>query len=156
MKLAARTALVLAGAGACAVILRRIASPPADTRRTDRWLVVTVNRSPTDVLSDGGPPAPLDQFGDDLEITVRPAPGDRGTELAARLRQPARPAASLLSRLAGRDPNRLLRLALREAKALLEAGEVLLPDAPPAARDQTAGGRGAGLAARRPGEEGVL
>jgi len=157
MKLAVRTALVLAGAGAGAAILRRIASPPADTRRADRWLVVTVNRSPTEVLSDGKPPTPLDQFGDDLEITVRPAPGDRGTELAARLREPAPPVTtSLFFRLAGRDPRQQVRLALREAKALLEAGEVLLPDVPPTARNETVGGRVVGLTARRSGGEGVL
>lgn len=34
-------------------------------------------------------------------------------------------------RLAGRDPNQAIRAALREAKQLLETGEVLHPDSPP-------------------------
>ncbi|HZG02274.1 MAG TPA: hypothetical protein VE546_01640 [Streptomyces sp.] len=157
MKHAARTALVLAGAGAGAAALRKLASPPADARRGDRWLVVTINRAPIEVMPESRPPKPLDEFGDALEITVRPAPGDRGTELAARLREQPPPASgSLPSRLAGRDPRQRVRLALRQAKALLEAGEVLQPDAPPTAREETVGGRLVKLASRRSGGEGVL
>lgn len=157
MKNAARTALVLAGAGAGAAVLRRFVSPPSDTRRGERWMVVTVNRPPMDVLPEGRPPTPLDEFGDALEITVRPAPGDRGTELAARLREtPSAAETSLPSRLAGEDPRQEVRRALREAKSLLETGEVLRSDAPPTAREDTIGGRIVGAASRRSGGEGVL
>ncbi|PJE96435.1 hypothetical protein CUT44_18195 [Streptomyces carminius] len=162
MKHAARTALVLAGAGAGAVALRKLASPPADVRRGERWLVVTVNRPPQAVLPDGGrPPRPLDEFGDDLEVAVRPAPGGRGTELAARLREGSTPVRaqpaqySLPARLAGEDPRQPVRQALRQAKALLETGEVLRPDVP-TAREETLGSRLVGLATRRAGGEGVL
>ncbi|GAA2429792.1 hypothetical protein [Streptomyces macrosporus] len=157
MKHAARTALVLAGAGAGAAALRRLASPPTDPRRGERWMVVTIDRPPMDVLPEGRPPRPLDEFGDALEITVRPAPGDRGTELAARLRGGVSPArTSLPSRLAGKDPRQEVRRALREAKSLLETGEVMRSDAPPTAREETIGGRIVGLASRRSGGEGVL
>ncbi|MDG9702712.1 hypothetical protein [Streptomyces sp. DH37] len=153
----ARTALVLAGAGAGAAVLRRAASSRRDARHGDRWLVVTINRAPTDVMPHDTPPRPLDEFGDALEITVRPAPGDRGTELAARLRDPASPAStSLPSRLAGKDPRQEVRRALREAKSLLETGEVMLPDAPPTGRSDTVGGKVVGLASKRAGGEGVL
>lgn len=156
MKHLARTALVLAGAGAGAVALRRAMSARSGTRRDDRWLVVTIDRAPTDVLAHGRPPEPLDEFGDDLEVTVRPAPGDRGTELAARLRDRASGSSSLPSRLAGRDPRQEVRRALREAKSLLETGEVMLPDTPPTAREDGVGGKVVGLATRRAGGEGVL
>ncbi|MFD6245926.1 hypothetical protein [Streptomyces roseolus] len=90
-------------------------------------------------------------------MRVRPAPGDRGTELAVRSNRPVpRRAASLPSRLAGRDPRQEVRTALREAKSLLEAGEVMLPDAPPTARGRTPAGRLVGLVSRRSGGEGVL
>ncbi|GAA2383072.1 hypothetical protein GCM10010420_01350 [Streptomyces glaucosporus] len=157
MKHAARTALVLAGAGAGAAALRKLASPPSDARSGERWMAVTVNCPPTDVLPEGRPPRPLDEFGDALEITVRPAPGDRGTELAARLRGGVSPTeTSLPSRLAGKDPRQEVRRALREAKSLLETGEVMQPDAPPTSREETVGGRLVGLASRRAGGEGVL
>ncbi|MGY1452199.1 hypothetical protein [Streptomyces sp. SS8] len=154
----ARTALVLAGAGAGAAALRGAASARRRARENGRrWLVVTIDRAPTDVMPHGGPPHPLDEFGDALEITVRPAPGDRGTELAARLREPAPPAsATPPARLAGKDPRQQVRRALREAKSLLEAGEVMLPDTPPTGRGDTAGGRAVGLASKRAGGEGVL
>ncbi|MFD1829096.1 hypothetical protein ACFSJS_05410 [Streptomyces desertarenae] len=153
----ARAALVLAGAGAGAAVLRRRTSSRGDARRDDRWLVVTIDRAPTDVMPRSAPPEPLDEFGDALEVTVRPAPGDRGTELAVRLRDPeSRSGSSLPSRLAGRDPYQEVRRALREAKSLLEAGEVMLPDAPPTAREDGLGGKLVGLATRRAGGEGVL
>ncbi|WP_410537448.1 hypothetical protein [Streptomyces sp. KL2] len=154
----ARTALALAGAGAGAAVLRKAVSARRRAREDgERWMVVTIDRAPTDVMPHGDPPSPLDEFGDALEITVRPAPGDRGTELAARLREPASPAStSLPSRLAGKDPRQGVRRALREAKSLLEAGEVMLPDAPPTGRGDTVGGKVVGLASRRAGGEGVL
>jgi hypothetical protein len=56
------------------------------------------------------------------------------------------------ARLAGVDPRQDLRRALREAKALLEAGEGLRPDTP----HDTPGGKLVGLLSRRCGGEGVL
>ncbi|MCZ9340950.1 hypothetical protein NGM37_24620, partial [Streptomyces sp. TRM76130] len=63
--------------------------------------------------------------------------------------------ASVPARLAGQDPRQELRRALRDAKALLEAGEVLRPDAPPTTRP-TPGGKLMELVSRRSGGEGVL
>ncbi|PNV36235.1 hypothetical protein C1708_31225 [Streptomyces sp. DH-12] len=127
-----------------------------DDRAGDRWLTVTVNRPMEDVRQDGKLPEPLERLADRIEVRTQPAPGDRGTELAARLKDPVPPAAtSVPSRLAGKDPRQEVRHALREAKAVLETGEVMLPDAPPTARP-TPGGRLVGLFSRRSGGEGVL
>ncbi|MGW0549631.1 hypothetical protein [Streptomyces altiplanensis] len=152
-----RVALGLAALAAGVFGLRRARSPRAHGDRAgDRWLTVTVNRSPADVQPGGALPAPLDRFGDRLEARILPAPGDRGTELAVRLKEtlPAR-VASVPARLTGKDPRQEVRTALRDAKALLEAGEVMRPDAPPTTH-HTPAGKVIGLLSRRSGGEGVL
>ena len=93
-----------------------------DGRQGDRWHTVTILCEPEEL---GQLPPPLDDLGIAIEVLVRPAPGDRGTELAVRIADPA---------AVDRDDVRTLRRALREAKALAEAGEVLLPDAPATTR----------------------
>ncbi|AIS02097.1 hypothetical protein [Streptomyces glaucescens] len=148
---------ILPVAGAAAVGVHRARSRTSgDDRTRDRWLTVTVNRPAEEVRPGGQLPPPLRPFDDRIEVDVRPAPGDRGTELAVRLKQPPGAArTSLPGRLAGQDPRQELRLALREAKALLEAGEVLHPDTPSTTRE-TPGGKLVGLLVRRSGGEGVL
>ncbi|GAA3501790.1 hypothetical protein GCM10019016_088970 [Streptomyces prasinosporus] len=147
--------LPMAAAGAAAVRRARPGGRAGD-RAGDRWLTVTVNRPVTDVGPDGELPAPLRRLADRVEVRVRPAPGDRGTELAARLKEPpSAPSSSLPARLAGQDPRQEVRAALRDAKAVLEAGEVLRPDTPPTTRP-TPGGKLIGLLGRRSGGEGVL
>jgi hypothetical protein len=120
--------VVVAGAVAGGLLARRARPHGADPRR---WLAVTVNRAPSDVLPNGRPPAPLDQMADAIEVQVRPAPGDKGAELAARLRNPS-PIGQRgpVGKVRGDDPLQKLRTALRQAKAILEVGEVVLPDAP--------------------------
>ena len=49
-----------------------------------RWLVVTVYRQPDDVRTQVDGAGPLSRMRSEIEVTVRPAPGDKGTELAAR------------------------------------------------------------------------
>ena len=116
----------LAGAVVVVTVGRRLArrSGPAgalrDGNRRDRWHAVTVNVEPEEL---GSLPPPLDELGETVEVVVRPAPGLRGTELLARLVEPA-----------GRDEVRKLRLALRTARALAEIGEVPLPDSPPSTK----------------------
>ncbi|MEV8312075.1 inositol monophosphatase family protein [Streptomyces flavidovirens] len=151
-------ALSLAALTAGVSAIRRARSPQINGHQSDeRWLTVTINRPVADVQLGGGAlPAPLDRFGDKLEARICPAPGDRGTELAVRLKEPP-PAltTSAPARLAGQDPRQEIRTALREAKALLEAGEVMQPDTPPTTHD-TPGGKLIGLLSRRSGGEGVL
>ncbi|QJY44793.1 hypothetical protein [Pseudonocardia broussonetiae] len=102
------------------------------------WLVVTVFRDLTDIDS-AALPAPLAEFGERIEVRVRPAADGKGTELAARLRDQASGTAA--RRLGGNDAQADLRSALRRAKQLLEVGEVLAVDpAPHGERTPTPGG----------------
>lgn len=125
-------ALGAAAVGAAAVRAltapRRVGWPDGGDGRPARWQVVTVDRPPGQVLPEGRWPEPLRRLGDAVQVRVRPAPGDRGTELAARPRPGAGPPPGLAVHLVGDDPGRLVRQALREAKQLAETGEVLRPD----------------------------
>lgn len=156
MKKLRRTVWASAAVAAGAVAVRQAKEARQYPSDGERWLTVTINRSPADVGSDKELPPPLDRHQDRLDVRIRPAPGDRGTELSVRLKEaPGAVATSAPARLAGADPRQEIRQALREAKALLETGEVMLPDSPPTTRD-TPGGRIIGLVTRRSGGEGVL
>ncbi|MGY1680752.1 hypothetical protein [Geodermatophilus sp. SYSU D01176] len=111
-----------------------------------RWRAVTVLCPPEQVGTGTDLPAPLAALGDRIEVRITPAPGDRGTELAARYRD--RPSD---------DELRALRSALREAKQLIEVGEVLRVDpAPHGVRTPTPQGAALEGMTRRAGGEGVL
>jgi hypothetical protein len=130
---------VAAGGGSAALLLgRRVifdGHGHADGQRSDRWHAVTVYRSPDQVVSGGQLPPPLAALGDKIEVQVRPAPGNRGTEIHGRVRAPVPTGvAEAIARVAGTDPRQPLRAALRETKMLLETGEVLQADRPPTAR----------------------
>ena len=151
MKRAMMAAAVVAGVGAG--VVRRLRARMAGRRIDDeRWLAVTVN-CPPERLSGGGLPEPLVALGDHIEVRTAAAPGGKGTELAARLRDGA--GTGTLGRLTGADPRLRIRRALRDAKSLIETGEIMKPDAPPTTRP-TPGGRLIGRAARRAGGEGRL
>jgi hypothetical protein len=152
--------VVVAGVGAGVLVARRMSvrqpSNGAAGQARDRWHTVTVNHPPEEVAPDGRLPDPLAELGDLVEVRVRPAPGDRGTEVAARLRTPeptgVRGAAA---RVTGSDPRQRLRAALRQAKQLIETGEVLQADRPPTT-SRTLRGLPLKLAIRRAGGEGRL
>lgn len=122
-------ALLAAGAAVARWLASRGRTPAAarDPRESLRWLGVTINLPREEVMPDGTPPHPLD--GLDVEVRAERAPGDRGTELYARPRRavPTGPSA-VLARLRGTDPRQEVRKALRDAKSILETGEVLRPD----------------------------
>jgi hypothetical protein len=87
------------------------------------WRVVTVALDEESLHPGGQWPEPLEAWGDAIEVRTRPASGNKGTELAARLRR-----ASPRTVPEGRDgttPVQKLRSSLRRAKQLLETGEVL-------------------------------
>ena len=91
-------------------------------------------------------------------MEVREAPGGKGTELRARLRR-SEPtgAAGAAARLSGDDPRQQVRSALRQAKQLIEVGEVLRVDPTPhGRRAATPLGGMVDLATKRAGGEGVL
>jgi hypothetical protein len=128
---------VAAGAGAAGATgltrhlgLRFRNGVPGDAEPHNRWLAVTVNCPPSR-FADGGLPEPIARLTDQAEVRVRPAPGGRGTELAMRLLTPPRAGVSgLTARLSGHDPRQTVRAALRDAKSLIETGEVIEPDEP--------------------------
>ena len=131
-------AVVVAGVGAGVLAARRLATRQGGDgagQAPDRWHSVTVNRPPEEVAPGGRLPEPLAALGDAVEVRLRPAPGGRGTEVAARLRQgvPGGPGGAV-ARAAGNDPRQDLRAALRQSKQLAETGEVLSPDRPPTTR----------------------
>jgi hypothetical protein len=95
-------------------ISRSAHRPGGRSDGADRWHVITVNVPPDRVPADPAPP-PLREV-PAIQIRTQAAPGGRGTEIAVK------------SPDAGVGD---VRRALREAKSLLETGEVLLPDAPP-------------------------
>jgi hypothetical protein len=97
------------------------------------WLVVTVYRDPAE-LDTASLPEPLAAYGDRVETRIRPAADGKGTELAARLAEGSGGNGSAPARLTGSDAQAELRSALREAKQLIEVGEVLRVDPVPHGR----------------------
>jgi hypothetical protein len=109
-----------------------------------RWRAVTVLTEGIDTAD--ALPAPLVAFGDRIEVRTTPAPGDKGVELAARFR-------------GGGSDEEIgeLRAALREAKQLIEVGEVLrLEPQPHGPRPDTPQGGLIDGADERAAKEGVL
>jgi hypothetical protein len=149
---AAAVGLVVSVAAGRRFARRPDGATPGD-RRVDRWHSVTVNCAPErlDPL-----PACLSELGDAVEVVMRPAPGGRGTELAARLveRVPSG-VGGVVAKLRDDDPVRRLRRALRDARALAEIGEILLPDSPATTRSTLLGAPLA-YAVRHGREEGRL
>jgi hypothetical protein len=123
---ATAAAVAVGGAGARIAAARKRAGWP--TRPPHRppephWHSVTID-APTRRLEPGGAAlAELADLADLIELRIRPAPGGKGTELAARLvsGEHVRP----LRRLRGTDAVQQLRAALRRVKQVAETGEVL-------------------------------
>ncbi|RAO37145.1 hypothetical protein ONO23_01336 [Micromonospora noduli] len=120
----------LAGVARLLRVPHRGARPGADgdAAAPARWEVVTVDRPPEQVLPEGRWPEPLRRLDGAVEVRVRPAPGDRGTELAARPLAGVTPPTGLAAHLVGDDPALLVRRTLRQIKQRVEAGEVLRAD----------------------------
>lgn len=116
-----RAALTGAGAVVAAALVRKALTVARTGRTTgdeeERWQVATVHRPPEEVAPEGRLPSPLAELGAAVEVRTRPAPGGRGTELAARA------ARSGPVRKRPRPPE--IRKAVRDAKELLEVGEIL-------------------------------
>ena len=108
-KLLIISAAVAATTAAGVLFSKQRSTKPEARDEKSRWRVVTVQRSEADVI---GAMQPLTALGAAIETRLRTAPGDRGTELAARI-------------LPGSDlePD-AVRIALRQTKQLAEAGEI--------------------------------
>jgi hypothetical protein len=156
---AAAAAVAVGGAGVrIAAARRRAGWPTRPPRRPPEphWHAVTVNL-PAERLSPGGRlPAELADLGDLVEVRIRVAPGGRGTELAARLRDGERHGLrGMPGRLRGTAPVQQVRAALRRAKQKAETGEVLLSDRS-GAMERSRSGLTAGLLDRHGLDEGRL
>ncbi|MFG1922325.1 hypothetical protein [Cryptosporangium sp. NPDC048952] len=124
----AATTLVAVGVTGWAArrVLTRRAARNSPAAEQSHWRFVTVNVAPEQVRPF---PQPLREL--DAEIVVRPAPGGRGTEIGVRLNEGEPTGAKAAAqRFAGTDPRQAVRKALRDAKQLLETGEILSPDRP--------------------------
>ncbi|MEU4564219.1 hypothetical protein AB0F72_38050 [Actinoplanes sp. NPDC023936] len=114
-----RTGKVLMFAVPVAAATAATVAAKSRAKRTDhqRRHVITIYR-PLSELESEQLPGSLREITGDVEITLRPAPGDRGTEIAVRI-----PEGSKIT-------EGQVRAALRETRSLLETGDVLLPSGP--------------------------
>lgn len=151
-----RTAAALIAAGTAAasvaIVARRRSTDAADSADSDgsTWGVVTIARPEAEVIVDGALPAPLLELADLIDVRTSAAPGDRGTELAVRIRP---------GTVAGDGDERAgqLRAALRRSKQLLETGEVATNDPQPEGhRPATPAGLLVDTLSRRSPEKGIL
>jgi hypothetical protein len=114
-----------------------------------RWRVVTVALPESEVAPGGEIPEPLRKLGESAEVRLSPAPGGRGTELAAR--------ANLAGGASDHKLAPRIRVALRQSKQLLEAGEVATNEPQPhGRRPATPAGVLVDALSRRSPREGVL
>ncbi|MFC5063797.1 hypothetical protein [Actinomycetospora atypica] len=116
--------------GAVRALVGSVEEPPRGETAPGRWLVVTIYRQPDDVRTEVDGSGPLSRMRGEIELTVRPAPGDKGTELAAR---PTAPDGGSV------EQRRAVRAALRETKSILECGEVVEPSRPGSSHPGPAG-----------------
>lgn len=105
-------------------------TPREEVAGPGRWLAVTVYRSPDEVRTAADGSGPLSRMRNEIEVTVRPAPGDKGAELAAR------PTAADGGSV---ELRRAIRAALRETKSIVECGEVVQPSRPGSSHPGAAG-----------------
>ncbi|GLK17287.1 hypothetical protein [Herbiconiux flava] len=120
-----KTAVAAGAAGVVAIglvartLVRKQPESDGDSRHPEGWKAVTVLGDPS-AFEQGAYPEPLQRLAEGLEVRVQPAPGDKGFEVHARVKDDADKA------LFGDDePDQALRAALRDAKQLIETGEVL-------------------------------
>jgi hypothetical protein len=158
---AKRIILFTAGAFAVAIVARHlVVSRQPSIRALDgpRWRTVTILRTEHEIAPGGILPQPLLMLGAVVEVKMEVAPGERGTELSARLRAPEpRGLRGVVQRARGTDPRQAVRRALRESKQLIEAGEIIrVAPQPQGRRPATPAGRLVDILAERSSGEGVL
>ncbi len=120
-----KTAVAVGAAGVAAGLIARSVvreqrEHDGDGRHPEGWKAVTV-LGDSAAFAAGGYPEPLKRISGVLDITIDPAPGEKGFEVHARLRE----GADVKGVIGDDDPERALRAALRDAKQLFETGEIL-------------------------------
>jgi hypothetical protein len=107
-----------------------------------RWQSVTILARPDEIAPDGRLPAPLAALAEIVDTRLEPAPGGRGSQLAARVKYeptseaPARKGQEFWK---GQDLSGQIRSALQHAKQLVEVGEVLAVEPQPAGKRRRSG-----------------
>lgn len=119
-----KTAVAVGAAGIAVglvarTLVKKTSESDGDGRHPEGWKAVTVLGDAA-AFEQGGYPEPLQRIAEVIELRLQPAPGDKGFEVHARVRDAADSAA-----LGGDDPEQVLRAALRDAKQIFETGEVL-------------------------------
>jgi hypothetical protein len=112
------TLLVAATAAAGVAAVKVMSARGRGTTDDRRRHAITVYRPIDEIRTNGKLPSPLADLGDRVEIDMRPAPGDRGTEILVRARD------------GGSVSVGEIRRALRDVRSLVETGDVLLPSGP--------------------------
>jgi hypothetical protein len=139
-------AFLAAGAVAGGAVAKKVSARRSSPHGDAEWFAVTVNASRDEVAGDRRLSEALDGLGSGVETRIITAPGARGAEVAVRVRD-----ADAESAPSADD----VRRTLRDAKSLIETGEVLRPD-PPTTGKPTPGGALVRAMTRRAGGEGRL
>ena len=148
----------MADGTAAGLAVRRGRTTHVTAPDADRWYTVTVDLPP-EAIDREHLPTPLHDLDALVDVRVTPAPGQRGTELSARMRHPDPPTGieAVAARFTGSDPRQAIRQALREAKQLLEVGEIIRQEPQPEGhRPATPAGKLIDLLSKRSSGEGVL
>ena len=130
----AKTVVVVGAAGVTAALVakslgRNKREAGTAARHPAGWKSVTIMGDAGAFATDGYP-EPLNRIATALEIRVEPAPGDKGFEVHARVRDHADGAGAIENEPSDHE----LRVALRDAKQLFETGEILRPTPRPHGR----------------------
>jgi hypothetical protein len=133
MKRIAGLALVTVGIGMVRWFAARRHEKARDRGARNRWLMITIDCPPERLASRSDLPEPIARLGDAVDTKVSRAPGDRGTELGARPSEVSSSGAGGVAGFSGENFRRTVRWALRQSRSLIETGEVLIWDQPPAA-----------------------
>lgn len=120
-----KTAIAVGAIGAAAglvarSLVREKQEFDGDGRHPEGWKAVTILGDPARFEGDARP-EPLRRIADGIELKVATAPGDKGFELHARVREGVDTGAVF----GEEDPEQALRAALRDTKQVIETGEVL-------------------------------
>ena len=98
-------------------VVRAKRESEGDGRHPDGWKSVTI-LGDSSAISESAYPEPLQRLADMIEVRLATAPGDKGFEVHARVRD----GANVREVVGDDDPDQALRAALRDAKQLVETG----------------------------------
>ncbi len=121
---------IVVGVGASAAAAVTLRALVRSMARSGGWKSVTVLADAEQLTVDGVYPGPLASLGDAVEVRLDEAPAGQGTVLSARV-APGAAASERVRSISGVRPDDAVRAALRDAKSLIETGQVLRIDPRP-------------------------